>query len=146
MHIYVHAYVYMYAYVCIYMRARAHTHVHISWCGRPEDTLSVLDSRSALPLLLRHLSTYSILELLLKVVQEAEEAGSGSGDDGGWCAWLVRQGKCEGVGEGDGQGERETESEWDGSAGRGTWREASRPEAASAVVFCAASSVVLCSS
>lgn len=58
---------------------------------RPEDTLSVLDSRSALPLLLRHLSTYSILELLLKVVQEAEEAGSGSGDDGGWCAWLVRQ-------------------------------------------------------
>jgi hypothetical protein len=52
--------------------------------------LSALDSRSALPLLLRHLSTSSILELLLKVVQEAEEAGNG--EDGGWCAWLIRQG------------------------------------------------------
>jgi hypothetical protein len=60
-------------------------------CCRPEDTLSALDSRSALPLLLRHLSTSSILELLLKVVQEAEEAG-GNGEDGGWCAWLIRQG------------------------------------------------------
>eukprot|EP00277_Geminigera_cryophila_P038620 CAMPEP_0173103860 /NCGR_PEP_ID=MMETSP1102-20130122/38721_1 /TAXON_ID=49646 /ORGANISM="Geminigera sp., Strain Caron Lab Isolate" /LENGTH=182 /DNA_ID=CAMNT_0013998915 /DNA_START=114 /DNA_END=658 /DNA_ORIENTATION=+ len=44
---------------------------------RPEDTLSALNSRGALELLLRHINTYSILEVLLKVVQEAEEAGSG---------------------------------------------------------------------
>jgi len=48
--------------------------------------------RGALELLLRHINTYSILEVLLKVVQEAEEAGSGGpSEEGGWAGWLVKQ-------------------------------------------------------
>ena len=57
---------------------------------RPEDTLAALHARSALPFLLQHINTCSILELLQKVLQEAEEASGGPGE-GGWPAWLVAQ-------------------------------------------------------
>lgn len=40
---------------------------------RPEQTLQVLHSKSVVPMLLNHLSASSILELLQKVVSEAEE-------------------------------------------------------------------------
>ena len=43
----------------------------------------MIKSRNFMESILRHLSTYSILELLLKIVSEVEEA-SGRGDDFDW--------------------------------------------------------------
>mmetsp|Transcript_6373 Transcript_6373/g.14944 ORF Transcript_6373/g.14944 Transcript_6373/m.14944 type:complete len:624 (-) Transcript_6373:68-1939(-) len=53
---------------------------------RPEETLKVLQKRNVIPLLLRHVGSYSILELLLKVVSEAEENASCARID-----WLYQE-------------------------------------------------------
>ena len=41
---------------------------------RPDETFAVMESKSIVPQMLKHLNTYSVLELLLKVVSEVEEA------------------------------------------------------------------------
>mmetsp|Transcript_67685 Transcript_67685/g.180946 ORF Transcript_67685/g.180946 Transcript_67685/m.180946 type:complete len:611 (+) Transcript_67685:329-2161(+) len=41
---------------------------------RPEQTLQILHNRNIVPLLLNHLGASSILDLLLKIIQEAEDA------------------------------------------------------------------------
>mmetsp|Transcript_15148 Transcript_15148/g.36977 ORF Transcript_15148/g.36977 Transcript_15148/m.36977 type:complete len:611 (+) Transcript_15148:93-1925(+) len=43
---------------------------------RPEETFRVIESKRVVPQLLRHLNTFSVLELLLKVVSEVEESVS----------------------------------------------------------------------
>jgi len=52
---------------------------------RPEQTLQMLNNKSVVPLLLNHLAASSILELLLKVVSEAEESMEPSSVD-----WLYQ--------------------------------------------------------
>lgn len=55
---------------------------------RPDETLKVMENRNVVPQLLRHLGAYSILELLLKLVSEAEEKES---DCGAQMEWLYSQ-------------------------------------------------------
>mmetsp|Transcript_2494 Transcript_2494/g.3963 ORF Transcript_2494/g.3963 Transcript_2494/m.3963 type:complete len:603 (-) Transcript_2494:38-1846(-) len=55
---------------------------------RPDETLKIMESRKIVPQLLRHLGAYSILELLLKLVSEAEEKES---DGGAQLEWLYSQ-------------------------------------------------------
>mmetsp|Transcript_28057 Transcript_28057/g.57486 ORF Transcript_28057/g.57486 Transcript_28057/m.57486 type:complete len:639 (-) Transcript_28057:198-2114(-) len=53
--------------------------------GRPQQTLQILDKRQSMWKLMDHIGTQSILELLLKVVSEAQEAVQ----DGPWVRWLL---------------------------------------------------------
>eukprot|EP00288_Rhodomonas_lens_P007255 CAMPEP_0177725400 /NCGR_PEP_ID=MMETSP0484_2-20121128/19230_1 /TAXON_ID=354590 /ORGANISM="Rhodomonas lens, Strain RHODO" /LENGTH=674 /DNA_ID=CAMNT_0019237909 /DNA_START=137 /DNA_END=2158 /DNA_ORIENTATION=- len=55
--------------------------------SRPQQTLTLLDERKTVPKLLLHIGTSSVLDLLLKVVVEAQEAVG----EGNWIAWLVDQ-------------------------------------------------------
>ena len=55
---------------------------------RPDETLKVFENRNLVPHLLKHLGSYSILELLLKLIAEVEEKDS---DGGAQTEWLHSQ-------------------------------------------------------
>jgi hypothetical protein len=54
---------------------------------RPDETLKVFENRNVVPQLLKHLGAYAMLDLLLKLVSEADEKES---DGGAQLDWLYR--------------------------------------------------------